>query len=255
MKNASRWLACLFFLISCADRHQVVSPTLVVAAAADLAPALDAGKHAAEQATGAKISFSYGSSGILAQQIVNGLAVDIFMAADQDYARQAVESGQCEAASLRIYAQGVLVWFTSHPELRELLQAPERLTDPRFKHVAIADPRHAPYGRAARAYLQNIGVWPAVEPKIVIGPNVRQALQHAQNGAVEAALTARSLVANEPASHIVELDTELYPPLQQTLVVCRGSGNRVGAHKFVEFISGDAGRALMQRFGFIIPKQ
>jgi len=119
-----------------------------------------------------------------------------------------------------------------------------------IKHIAIANPEHAPYGIAAREALTKAGLWPALDAKIVQAENVRQALQFAQTGNADVAIVALSLVAKDNSGASLTVDPALHNPIEQTLVVCRNGKNAAGAREFAKLVESSDGQALLKRYGF-----
>jgi molybdate transport system substrate-binding protein len=198
-----------------------------------------------------KVTLVLGSTGTLAQQIEHGAPADVFFAADQTFVDALAARGVVIPETRTLYAQGRLVLATARSigvtltDLRDLLS-------PRVRHVAIANPVHAPYGRAAEQALRAAGVWVAVKPKLVYGENIRHALQFVQTGAAEAGLLARS-VADVPEIEWTLLDAGLHAPLNQAAAVVKRSTRPELALAFVQFVSGPTGRAVMKRHGFLLP--
>jgi molybdate transport system substrate-binding protein len=223
-----------------------------VAAAADLAPAFGELLPIFEQKSGLHADLVLGSSGLLAQQIAEGAPFDVFAAADVSFARRAAAAGACDAASERIYARGRLVVWTGAGQ-----QAPRalaELAEPRFKKIALANPEHAPYGRAAEQALRAAGILEQVRSRLVFGENVRQALQYAQTGNADAALVARSLVHGASGGAALPVDPALHAPLDQALVVCRRGADEAGGRRFAELVASPLGREVLQRHGFTLPE-
>jgi molybdate transport system substrate-binding protein len=127
------------------------------------------------------------------------------------------------------------------------------LAHPRFRRLAIANPAHAPYGLAARQALTRVGLWGAVERRLVLGENVRQALQYAQTGNVDATVIALSLVVNDRENPWFVVDEGLHSPIVQALAVCVRGADREGGGEFARFVNADEGRAVMRRHGFLLP--
>ena len=150
-----------------------------------------------------------------------------------------------------LYAQGRLVLATARSAGAKLTEL-RQLTDARIRHVAIANPAHAPYGRAAEQALRAVGVWDPVRAKLVYGENIRQALQFVESGAAEAGLIALSL-ANVPAIDYVVIDRTLHAPLNQSVAVVRRSRRPELGLAFIQFVNGAEGRPIMKRFGFLLP--
>ncbi|MCE9578499.1 MAG: molybdate ABC transporter substrate-binding protein [Deltaproteobacteria bacterium] len=222
-----------------------------VAAAADLTRAFTEVGAAFKAKTGIEPVFTFGSTGLLAKQLGQGAPFDLFAAANISYTDGLVADGTCAADSRALYARGRLVVWTS-----TAIAPPKRLedlADPRFAKIAIANPDHAPYGVAAKAALTKVGIWSAVEPRMVYGENVQQALQFAQSGNADAAVIALSLSAITDDGKTLAVDPALHPPLDQALVVCSHGGNAKGGAAFAAFVSSPEGREIMNRYGFLLP--
>jgi molybdate transport system substrate-binding protein len=235
---------------------QVASTTaqpvsLTVFAASDLAFAFNEIVPRFERAFGVKVTLVLGSTGNFAHQIEQGAPADVFFAADESFINRLVSRGVLIGETRGLYAQGRLVLATSksaEPKLTDLRQ----LLEPRIRRVAIANPVHAPYGRAAREALTRSGLWDVVQPKLVYGENIRQTLQYVQTGAVEVGIIALS-VASVPEIEWVPIDSNLHHPLNQTVAVVRQSPRPELGVAFIHFVSGPEGRAIMKRFGFLLP--
>jgi molybdate transport system substrate-binding protein len=233
-------------------RARVPIEPLKVAAAADLSFAFKDLGEAYEKKTGHAVVFSFGSTGLLEKQIAEGAPFDVFAAANVSYADDAVHAGACQADSKVIYATGHLVLFT--PNGAGFAPAAlADLTDPRVKRIAIANPGHAPYGKAAKEAMERAGVWSAVQPKIVYGENVQQTLQFAQSGNADVAIVALSLATVTPGQSS-PIPQELHAPIEQAMVVCNaGKAGATAGRDFVAFVQSAEGRAVMRRFGFLLP--
>jgi molybdate transport system substrate-binding protein len=234
------------------------APAIRVAAAADLRFAMDellaawAGAHPDVPARAV-----YGSSGTFFAQISQGAPFDVFFSADAAYPRSLEEAGLAEPGATRLYATGqVVTWVPASSALDVERRGLEALTDPAARKVAIANPEHAPYGRAAVAAMESAGVYEAVEPKLVLGENVSQAAQFVESGGADAGVIALSL-AMAPTLRdlgryaIVPIDS--YPRLEQGAVVLDGATDPAAASDFLDFVLGPDGRAVLDRFGFLLP--
>ena len=227
------------------------SPALTVFAAADLAFAFRELVPRFEQAAGAKVTLVLGSTGNLAWQIEHGGPSDVFFAADERFVDQLIARGVLMPETRALYAQGQLVLATARsfgPKLTDL----RGLLDPRVRHVAIANPAHAPYGLRAEEALRSAGVWEAVRPKLVYGENIRHTLQFLQSGTAEAGIVARS-IAEVPEIAWVPIDPSLHRPLNQAVAVVARSPRRDLAKSFIRFVNGPEGREVMRRHGFLLP--
>lgn len=226
-----------------------------VAAASDLAIAFTELGAAFEKKTGQKVSFSFGASGLLARQIAEGAPFDVFAAANASFVDEAVKSGQCLPKSKKIYAQGHLALWAK--ERAKLPKSIEELKDRKYSKIAIANPEHAPYGQAAAQAMKKAGVWDAAKDRLVYGENVQQALQYAQSGNVDVSVVALS-IAMSAGGEYLPLDPALHEPLDQALVLCRGGAGREKPHEaqlFADFVSSAEGRAIMTRYGFLLPEE
>lgn len=221
-----------------------------VAAAADLTLAFEELGRAFEKQTGREIRFSFGSTGFLARQIREGAPFDLFAAANVAYIDEVVAAGECNGATKAPYARGQIAIWTKRGGVKPPAGL-EDLADPRFQRIAIANPDHAPYGQAAKEALESAGVWRVVAPRLVLGENVRQTLQFAESGNVEAAVVALALVAGDRENPWRRVDQRLHRPIDQALVVCGNGRNRTGGAAFAHFVGSGEGRAILQRYGFL----
>lgn len=221
---------------------------LVVSAASDLTGAMQELGASFTDDTGVKVVFNFGSSGQMAQQIEQGAPVDLFFSANRGYVDELVSAGLVDPADADPYARGRLVVWTRDDGSAPVARLSD-LADARFKRVAIANPDHAPYGVAAREALRAAGVWTAVEPKIVPAENVLQALQYAQSGNADAAVVAAS-VAVGAGGNAVPVPDGTFTELSQTSAVMKRSAHVDEARKFVAFVRGAAGQAVLSRYGF-----
>ena len=165
-----------------------------------------------------------------------------------------VHGGACLGETKALYAKGRIVLWARDPA--SLPKRLEDLADPRYAKIAIANPEHAPYGTAAREALRRAGVWGAIEGRTVYGENVQQALTFARSGNADVALVALSLAVGPSGGAFLPIDPLLHAPLEQALVVCKGGargGKTEEARTFVAFVSSPAGRAIMTRYGFVLP--
>lgn len=223
-----------------------------VAAASDLKFALAQLADQYQRQSQQRIELNLGSSGQFAQQIRQGLPVDLYMSADEAFVFQLAGAGLTRDRGV-LYALGriaALVPAASALPLDERLGG-LRGAWPAIRHFAIANPEHAPYGRAARMALERLGLWELVRPKLVLGENIAHATQFVTSGAAQAGISALSLaLAPEVAKlarHVV-LPADLHDPLHQRMVLIKGA--RPAAAGFYEFLQGAAARQVFQRYGF-----
>jgi molybdate transport system substrate-binding protein len=213
--------------------------TVRVAAASDLASAFEELGPAFAASTHVTPVVELGASGLLAKRIAEGAPIALFAAANRSYVDEAIASGRCDAATARSYARGQLVAWTTGAPLATLADLAH------VKHLAIANPEHAPYGRAAQQALERAHLWDALGDRVVLAESVQAALQYARTGAVDAALVSRSLVPAEGATLVI--DPALYDPLDQVLVVCGSGAEAADARALAEFITSPDGRAILAR--------
>lgn len=224
---------------------------LTVAAAADLQFAFTEIGELYEQETGNKVTFSFGSTGQLAQQIDNGAPFDLFAAANISFVEDLASKKRVLPDSVALYARGRIVLAVNRDSGVSATTLEDLLSNT-ITHIAIANPEHAPYGVAAKEALISAGVWEAIEDKIVYGENVRQTLQFIQTGDAQVGIVALS-VANVPEVTWTLLDDSLHNPLDQALAVVASSSHQEEAKEFAAFINGKQGRPIMQKFGFVLP--
>lgn len=256
----SVYLVAAFLILSATSgwaQEKKSSPGLIVAAAADLSTALKEIGDNYEKTTGVKVKLSFGASGALTQQIQNGAPFDLFFSADMGYPRQLIASGDADEASLYQYAVGKLVlWIPADSSLDIEHKGMSVLLDPSVKKVAIANPRHAPYGRAAVAALKHAGVYDQVADRLVLGENVSQAAQFVESGNAQAGFVALAH-AVAPGMHgkgkYWEVPVDAYPPLAQGVIVLSHSQHKKEAAAFLEYIKAKETAEIFRKFGFTLP--
>ena len=227
-----------------------------VAAAADLKFAMAELAAQFEKASGAKLDVTYGSSGNFLTQIENGAPFDLFFSADSEYPKKLEAAGLAEPGTLREYAVGrIVIWTPSDNEINAAIDGWKRLLAQRVKKIAIANPEHAPYGRAAVAAIKKAGIYEQVKGKLIYGENISQAAEFVQSGNAQAGIVALSL-ALSPAmknGNRWEIPADSYPPIKQAVIVLKASKNKDASRRFLEFVDGPQGREILQRFGFSVP--
>ncbi len=196
---------------------------IVVAAAADLSSALKEVSEDYEKKTGCKVKLAFGSSGALTQQIENGAPFDVFFSADMDYPRQLVVAHLADGASLYQYAVGKLVlWVPADSPLDVEHKGLNILADPSVKKIAIANPEHAPYGKAAVAALKHVELYDQVSSRLVMGENISQAAQFVESGNAQAGFVAMahaSAPSMKGKGKYWEIPADAYPVLEQGVVI------------------------------------
>jgi molybdate transport system substrate-binding protein len=231
----------------------------LISAAADLKFALADIAGAFTRETGKQLRITYGSSGDLARQIAQGAPFDMLMSADERYVFDLQRAGHTRGEGA-LYAIGRLAVFAPHgspltldADLRGLQSA---VAEGRIIRFAIANPRHAPYGRAAMEVLERLGIWSRLQPALVLGENASQAMQFAASGSCQGGLVPLSLAS---APDIAKLGTfERIPaawhsPLRQRMVLTSRAGPVASA--FYEYVLHAAGAGqTLSRFGFALPE-
>jgi molybdate transport system substrate-binding protein len=223
--------------------------TLKVAAASDLTFAFRDIGALYEKTTGQPVVFSFGATGMLERQIAEGAPFDAFAAASASFADDAVASGACLGDSKTPFATGRIVLFAASDAGPAVTLAD--LTQDRIAKIAIANPDHAPYGRAAKQALQRAGLWDKVAAKIVYGENVQQTMQFAQSGNADVAIVALALAVVTPGQW-TPIAAELHERIDQVLVACKGgrAGSDAG-RRFIAFVGSEAGQGIMHRYGLL----
>ncbi len=226
---------------------------ITVAAAADLQFALKDVSTRFEQQTGNKVNLIFGSSGNFFSQIQNGAPFDLFFSADLDYPKKLEAAGQAEPNTLYQYATGKIVLWVRNDSKLDLTKGLAVLLDPSINKISIANPAHAPYGRAAMAALDHEKLSDKLKDKFVLGENVSQAAQFVESGSAEAGIIALSLAvapAMKEKGRYVEIPTDFYPPLQQGCILLASSKKKSTALALVEFLKKPETVDLLKAFGF-----
>jgi molybdate transport system substrate-binding protein len=228
-----------------------------VAAASDLKFALDEIAQAYARETGRSVRLTYGSSGNFRRQIAEGAPFEIFLSADESYVTALAKDGRLEDEGV-LYAIGRLVLFAPEGSpvdpgkgiagLAELARAG------RVAKVAIANPAHAPYGRAAKEALEGAGTWNLLADRLVLGENVSQAAQFATSGNATAGLFAYSLTFSSAVAgrgRFALVPESAHAPLRQRMALVKGAGEE--ARAFYRYLQGTAARGVFSRYGFTLP--
>lgn len=228
-----------------------------IAAAADLKFALDAVFAATAASTrGIRPAVTYGSSGSFYAQIENGAPFDLFLSADAQYPRRLAAKGLADGEPF-VYAVGrIALWVPASSKLDLGTLGLRALLDPSVRKVAIANPRHAPYGRAAEAAMTSLGLFDGVRGKLVLGENVAQTAQFVQSGAADAGIVALSLALApqmRSAGRYVEIPLESYPRMEQGGMVLRGAREPAAARALRDVLLGSRGRKVLKEYGFFLP--
>jgi molybdate transport system substrate-binding protein len=255
----AKWIS-IFLVLACALAvpAQVCAEEITVAAAADLSFALKDLAGRFTQASGTEVRLSFGASGNLFSQIQNGAPFDVFFSADADYPKNLADGGLVDAKSLRTYAIGHLVlWVPKSSPLDPQALKMDLLAKPEVKRIAIANPQHAPYGRAAMAALEHFGLKGKSASKLVKGENISQAAQFAQSGNAQAGLIALSLALSptmRDSGRYWELPADAYPELKQVAAIVSSSKHKAAAQAFLDYVTSPEARGILQQYGFGTPQ-
>lgn len=233
----------------------IQSQTLRIAAAADLKfamPEILNGFRA--KYPNVKVEVSYGSSGLFFQQISNGANFDLFFSADITYPLQLKESGYVDG-EISTYAYGTLVLYSTVVKFDRGI---EILMDSQVKRIAIANPKHAPYGKRAEEFLKNKGFYNKIHDKLIFGDNISQTGQFAITGNADAAFLALSIAISPEFKNkgtYILLDKKLYSPIEQGCVQLKKSQYNVSARYFLEFVLSPACAPIFEKYGFTVPNK
>jgi molybdate transport system substrate-binding protein len=261
MRKRLATFTCLLFIltfflpprVSAADRE------ISVAAAADLSAALPEIASAFEKKTGIVVKLSFGASGALTQQIQNGAPFDVFFSADMDYPRQLIAAGNADGATLHRYAVGQLVlWVPADSTLDLDRDGMNVLLDPSVKKISIANPQHAPYGRAAVAALKHYGLYEKVTDRLVLGENIAQAAQFVESGNAQVgfvALAHAAAPALQGKGKYWKIPSDAYPPLDQGVVIISHSPHTQDAAAFLDYMKSAEATAVLRHYGFAVPDE
>ncbi|CUQ68156.1 molybdate ABC transporter substrate-binding protein [Candidatus Nitrospira inopinata] len=257
------WIACAVLVVTVfAGSCQALATEILVAAAADLNFAIKDIIAEFEQKTGHRVKLSLGSSGNFYSQISNGAPFEIFFSADIDFPRKLEEAHLTVPNTIFPYAVGrLVVWVTKESPIDVEKAGIDALLDPSVKKIAIANPRHAPYGRAAVAAMKHFGLHDKVESKFVLGENIAQTAQFIQSGNADIGIIALSL-AMAPSLREVgrfwEIPLTAYPRMEQGAVIletAKKNGSFDAVKQFADWVSTPAGRAVLKRYGFYMPEE
>jgi molybdate transport system substrate-binding protein len=247
--------ALLVALVLCTP-GRAAAEEITVAAAADLTFAFKDVGARFEKQTGNTVKFSFGSSGNFLSQIQNGAPFDMFFSADIGYPKKLEAAGLIEPGTLYEYATGKIVIWVPNASTLDLKQGLAVLTDSHINKIAIGNPEHAPYGRAAVAAMKHDNVYDKVSSKLVMGENIAQAAQFVESGNADVGILALSLALapnlKAKGRYVVIPPTD-YPPLEQAVVIVKSSEKKATAKQFLAFIKTPPIVSLMRDYGFSVP--
>lgn len=242
-------------LVLCAV-SPVSAEEIAVAAASDLNFAIKEVIGEFEKQTGHRVKLSLGSSGNFYAQLQQGAPFDLYFSADIGYPKKLEEAGLTVPGSLYRYAVGRVVLWVPKTSSLDVAKGLTVLREPTIKKIAIANPKHAPYGRAAVAAMEHAQVYADVKDRLVLGENISQAAQFIESGACDVGIIALSLAmapAMKSAGHYWQIPAEAHPPLEQGAAILKQSKHQELARTFLGFLQGSQGQEIMIRYGFTLP--
>jgi molybdate transport system substrate-binding protein len=229
---------------------------LSVAAASDLVFCLEELSMAFGKAhPNITLKSTLGASGTIFAQISNGAPFDVYLSADMRYPRELIKAGLADEKSLTLYAIGHLVVWTANDSI-DVSAGIGSLTSEAIRKLAIANPEHAPYGRAAKAALEHFKLWDALQEKLVFGENISQTAQFIETGNADAGIVALSIVLAPSLSgkgKWIEIPEHTYPRIEQGAVITKAGASNPASAIYIEFLGSAEARKIFDRFGFRLP--
>lgn len=248
----------IFVLPGCGTGPNPDQRHVSIAAAADLKFALEqVVRDFGRQNPSVRVDLTFGSSGNFYAQLRNEAPFDLFLSADMEYPRRLIREGLTLPGTEFTYAVGRLaVWAPAGSAMDPRMLGIDALQDPAVTHVAIANPQHAPYGRAAEAAMRSLGVYDSVKEKLILGENVAQALQFVQSGNAQIGIVALSLAVSPSVRNqgrYWEVPLDAYPRMDQGGVILKWTRDAEAARSFRAYLTGSEGRSTLKNFGFTLP--
>jgi molybdate transport system substrate-binding protein len=258
--NRCSSLALAAVLLSAGCAPHAAPQKLPIAAAADLQFALDDISRGFRQShPEIDVAVTYGSSGNFYSEIRNQAPFDVFLSADIEYPRKLAQEGYADARSMFTYGVGrIVVWAPEQSPLDLARLQIHALEADSVKHIAIANPQHAPYGRAAEAAMRSLGVYDRVASKLVLGENIAQTLQFVQSGAADVGIVALALAlapSTRAQGRYWEIPLDAYPKIEQAGVVLSHAKNIAAAREFCAYLQSAVARGRLKEYGFYLPEK
>ncbi len=244
--------ACLLLCAICPAQQ------VTVAAAADLQFAFADVAARFEKETGKNVKLIFGSSGNFFAQIQNGAPYDVFFSADIGYPRKLEAAGLTAPGTVYEYATGKIVLWARKESRLDVNSGLKLLLDPRIAKIAIANPEHAPYGRAAAAALRHEGIYDRISSKLVLGENISQTATFVVSGSTDVGILALSLAvapSMKQKGEYFEIPAADYPPIEQGAAVLKSSQQPELARRFLDYVKSPAIVELLRSYGFSVPQQ
>ena len=251
MNNHFRLFCLLGLLICTAPFSKVNAGEVVVAVASNFIKPMQRIVGDFKEQTGHDVRISFGSSGKLLAQITHGAPFDVFLSADSDKVERLVKHGFAVSDSSFIYAQGRLVLWSAFNDFID--GSPELLQSNKFKHIALADKKLAPYGKAATEVMQSLSVAEQLKDKFVTGENISQTYQFVQTGNAQLGFVALSQLNNHEgkvAGSRWLVPTSLHQPINQSAVILKRGKKNSAAIELISFLQRKSTQALIKSFGY-----
>ncbi|TNB48738.1 molybdate ABC transporter substrate-binding protein [Martelella lutilitoris] len=250
MKKRNLVVALFVIAAAFAATRPSSAETVNVAVAANFTAAAEEIAALFAEETGHEALLSFGSTGRLYAQILHGAPFSVFLAADQERPRLAVEAGLALADSRFTYALGALVLFSAEEDLVDDGGILERPDD--FNRIAIANPASAPYGAAAVETLEALKLYDRLKDRIVRGENITQTFQFVATGNADIGFVALSQVAGKKGGSRWRVPQDLYSPIAQDAVLLTSGADNPAAFSFMAFLKSDAAHKIVQNHGYQI---
>src|SRR5215213_7135266 len=250
-----RLFVALCFLLSLGVSAHAAEE-ITIAAASDLNFAFKDLVAQYEKTTGNTVKLTLGSSGNFYAQLQNGAPFDLYFSADIGYPKKLEEAGVTVPGSLYRYALGRIVLWTGNQSKIDVAKGIEVLAGPTIRKVAIANPKHAPYGRAAIAAMEHYQVYDLAKDKLILGENISQAAQFIESGACDIGIIALSLAlapTMKTAGAYWEIPAAAHPPIEQGAAILKTSKHQDAAKQFLDYMKSADGQEVMKRYGFTLP--
>jgi len=250
-----RTFIAFIMILSCGS-HVLAAEEITIAAASDLNFAFRDLVAEYEKSTGNRVKLTLGSSGNFYAQIQNGAPFDLYFSADIGYPKKLEEVGLTVPGSLYRYAVGRIVLWAGNTAKLNVAGGIDILREPTIKKVAIANPKHAPYGRAAVAAMEHYHVYDMAKDKLILGENISQAAQFVESGACDVGIIALSLAlapTMKTAGAYWEIPAAAHPPIEQGAAILKASKHQDAARLFLDFMKSETGQEVMKRYGFTLP--
>ena len=228
---------------------------ITLAAASDLQFAFQDVAARFQKETNHPVKLTFGSSGNFFSQIQNGAPFDVYFSADIDYPKRLEAAGLAEPGTLYEYATGkIVVWAPSGSKV-DVSKGLQALLDSNVSKIAIANPEHAPYGRAAVAAMKHENIYDKVSSKLVLGENISQTASLVASGGADVGIIALSLAVapsvKSKGQH-AEVPTDAYPAIEQAAVILKSSENKDIARQFMAYIKTPAVQTILRGYGFSV---